>query len=138
VVDLLINKARSFIYTTAPSPVNCAAALASLAIIKAEPERRSRLKENSEYLRERLKAMGLNTGASSTHIIPVIIGGEKETLAVSAELYRRGFFIPAIRPPTVAPGTSRLRISLGSEHTKGHLDSLCSAMAELLTVGFLS
>jgi 8-amino-7-oxononanoate synthase len=137
VIDLLINKARSFIYTTAPSPVNCAAALASLSIIRNEPNRRQHLKENSDYLRARLTAMGLNTGDSSTHILPVIIGGEKETLEASAELYTRGFFISAIRPPTVAPGTSRLRISLQSEHTKEHLDALCAAMADLVTCGLL-
>jgi 8-amino-7-oxononanoate synthase len=138
VIDLLVNKARPFIYTTAPSPVNCAAALASLAIIESEPDRRQRLSENSEYLRTKLKALGLNTGDSSTHIIPVIIGDEKETLAVSAELYKRGFFIPAIRPPTVAPGSSRLRISLQSEHSRGQLDSLCHALAELVTCGALA
>jgi 8-amino-7-oxononanoate synthase len=138
VIELLINKARPFIYTTAPSPVNCAAALASLAIIESEPARRQRLSDNSEYLRTKLKALGLNTGNSCTHIVPVIIGGEKETLAVSAELYRRGFFIPAIRPPTVAPGSSRLRISLQSEHNTEHLDSLCDAFAELIASGAMA
>jgi 8-amino-7-oxononanoate synthase len=138
VIDLLVNKARSFIYTTAPSPVNCAAAMASLGVVKSEPERRGRLSSNSEYLRAGLRSLGLDTGRSTTQIIPVIIGGEKETLDVSAELYRRGFFIPAIRPPTVAPGTSRLRISLQSEHTRGHLDALLRVMGELVTCGLLT
>jgi len=138
VIELLVNKARPFIYTTAPSPVNCAAALANLGTIRAEPERRQRLAKNASYLRERLSAMGLDTGESCSHVVPVIIGGEKETLAASAELYKRGFFIAAIRPPTVAPGTSRLRISLQSEHTAQQLERLCSAIEELVTCGFLS
>jgi 8-amino-7-oxononanoate synthase len=137
VINLLVNKARSFIYTTAPSPVNCAAALAAIGIIKAEPERRQRLKENADYVRSKLKKLGLNTGASTTHIIPVIIGGEKETLLTAAKLMEKGLFAAAIRPPTVAPGTSRLRISVQSEHTREHLDRLCGAMEELVTCGVL-
>lgn len=137
VIDLLVNKARSFIYTTAPSPVNCAAALASLSVIKSEPQRRERLKENSDYLRNELKTAGLDTGNSTTHIIPVIIGGEKETLDVAARLFEKGLFVPAIRPPTVAPGTSRLRISLQSEHTREHLTRLATALKELVNCGLL-
>jgi 8-amino-7-oxononanoate synthase len=135
--DILINKARPFIYTTACSPVNCAAALASLSLVRSEPGRRERLRGNADYLRERLAALKLDTGSSSTHIIPVIIGGAKEALAVSAALHEMGFFIPAIRPPTVPAGTARLRISLQSEHTRSHMDSLCSALAELIRRGVL-
>jgi 8-amino-7-oxononanoate synthase len=95
------------------------------------------LKENGSRVRKELASLGLDTGQSTTHIIPVIIGGEKETLAASAELFEKGLFIPAIRPPTVAPGTSRLRISLQSEHTGEHLDRLTEAMQELVTCGLL-
>ena len=128
VTDYLINKARSFIYTTAPSPVNCAAVLASLEILKTEPQRKEKLAENAAYLRDRLKKIGLNTGESTTHIIPVIIGSEKDALAISQRLYENGFFVAAIRPPTVAAGTSRLRISLQAEHTKEQIDALCDAL----------
>lgn len=128
VIDYMVNKARSFIYTTAPSPVNCAAALAALIILKTEPERKAKLAENAAYLRNRLKKLGLNTGDSTTHIIPVIIGSEKDTLAISQRLYEKGFFVAAIRPPTVAPGSSRLRISLQAEHTKEQIDALCNAL----------
>jgi 8-amino-7-oxononanoate synthase len=128
VTDYLINKARSFIYTTAPSPVNCAAVLASLEILKTEPQRKEKLAENAIYLRSRLQKLGLNTGESSTHIIPVIIGPEKDTLDVSQRLYEKGLFVAAIRPPTVPPGTSRLRISLQAEHTKEQIDALCDAL----------
>jgi 8-amino-7-oxononanoate synthase len=134
VTDYLINKARPFIYTTAPSPVNCAAALAALKIIEDEPDRRSRLAENAAYLRSRLQKIGLNTADTSTHIVPVIIGSEKDTLAVSQELYEKDFFVAAIRPPTVPPGTSRLRISLQAEHTKEQTDALCEALSELTSL----
>ena len=128
VTDYLINKARSFIYTTAPTPVNCMAILAAMEILKTEPQRKEKLAENAAYLRDCLKKHGLNTGESSTHIIPVIIGSEKDTLAVSQCLYEKGFFVAAIRPPTVPPGTSRLRISLQAEHTKQQIDRLCECL----------
>jgi 8-amino-7-oxononanoate synthase len=134
VTDYLINKARSFIYTTAPSPVNCAAALAALKIVEDQPQRRKKLAQNADCLRTHLKKLGLNIGDSSTHIIPVIIGSEKDTLAVSEGLFERGFFVAAIRPPTVAPGTSRLRISLQADHTKEQINALCDALSKLQPV----
>jgi 7-keto-8-aminopelargonate synthetase-like enzyme len=137
VIEFLINKARSFIYTTSPSPVNCAAAMAALEIIKAEPERRKRLRENADYLRRRLKGLGLNTGRSRSHIIPVIIGAAEDALTAARELYKRGFFVVAIRPPTVPAGTARLRISVQSEHSMEQMDKLCGAFEELIKQGVL-
>lgn len=130
VTDYLVNKARGFIYTTAPSPVNAAAVIAALDIVKTENERREALKENADYLRNKLQEMGLDTGGSTTHIVPIIIGDDGKTLEVSQKLFENGFYIPAIRPPTVAPGTSRLRISLQSNHTKKQLDALCETLAK--------
>lgn len=132
VIDYLINKARAFIYTTAPSPVNCAVILAALEIVKTQPQRREKLAANAEYLRTRLGKLGLDTGKSTTHIIPVIIGPSKDTLAVSKELYNRGFFIAAIRPPTVPADSARLRISVQSAHTKDQLDALVEALEEIM------
>jgi len=132
VIDYLINKARAFIYTTAPSPVNCAAILTALEIVKTERPRREKLAANAEYLRTRLGKLGLDTGNSTTHIIPVIIGSSEDTLAVSNQLYERGFFIAAIRPPTVPADSARLRISVQSDHTKERLDSLCHALGEIM------
>ena len=136
VIDYLVNKARSFIYTTAPSPVNCAAILAALKIVKTERPKREKLAANAEYLRTRLGKLGLDTGNSTTHIIPVIIGSGKDTLAVSKGLYDRGFFIAAIRPPTVPAGSARLRISVQSDHTTEQLDALVEALEEIMrTIG---
>ncbi len=131
VIDFLINKARSFIYTTAPTVANCAAALAAIEVITAEPGPRASLKQNADYLRTNIKALGLNTGPSTTHIIPVIIGASQQAVAASQALFEKGFFIPAIRPPTVPPKTARLRISLQSQHTKHQMDSLTTALANL-------
>ena len=130
VIDYLINKARPFIYTTAPSPANSAAALCAIEIIKNAKDKRKRLKENADYLREKLKNLGLDTGASTSHIIPVIIGDNKKTLEISKQLFEKGFFVVAIRPPTVAPGTARLRISVQSDHTKEQIDLLCKAIVD--------
>ncbi len=135
VIDFLINKAKPFIYTTAPSPVNCGAALAALEIIKAEPQRRARLKHNADYLRGRLKKLKLNTADSTSHIIPIIIGDNKKTLDVSVQLFEMGFFITAIRPPTVPAGSARLRISLQCEHSKEQIDALCNALEKILVCG---
>jgi len=132
VIDYLINKARAFIYTTAPSPANCAAILAALDIVKTEPARREKLAANAKYLRAKLNKLGLDTGKSTTHIIPVIIGSSEGTLAVSKELYDRGFFIAAIRPPTVPADSARLRISVQSDHTTEQLDGLCDVLKEVI------
>jgi len=137
VIDLLINKSRSFIYTTAPTVANCAAALAALDILRNEPQRRQRLHDNALYLRGRLKGLGLDTGASQSHVIPLMIGDRKKALDVSQRLFEVGFFIPAIRPPTVAPGTARLRISVQSGHTKQQMDALCEALKELIDESLL-
>ncbi len=137
VIDLLTNKARGFIYTTAPTVANCAAALAAIEILRTEPGRRENLKQNAEYLRRRLNQLGINTGQSRSHIIPVIIGGEKDTLTVSKKLYEMGFFIPAIRPPTVPAGTARLRVSVQSEHSAEQMDKLCAGFEELIKQGLL-
>jgi 8-amino-7-oxononanoate synthase len=132
VIDYLVNKARPFIYTTAPAPANSAAALCAVEIIKNAKDKRAKLKANSEYLREKLKKLGLDTGASTSHIIPVIIGDNKKTLEISKKLFEKGFFVVAIRPPTVAPGTARLRISLQCDHTKEQIDNLCDSIKTIL------
>ncbi len=132
VIDFLINKARPFIYTTAPLPANSAAAACAIDIIQNANDKRKRLKENSDYLRSQLKKIGLNTAASESQIVPVIIGDNKKTLEISKKLFEKGFYVVAIRPPTVAPGTSRLRISLQSEHTKKQIDFLCQTLASLV------
>ncbi|MFA5293578.1 MAG: 8-amino-7-oxononanoate synthase [Phycisphaerae bacterium] len=132
VIDYLVNKARPFIYTTAPPVANSAAAICAVEIIKNAKDRREKLKQNSDYLRDKLKSLGLDTAASGSHIIPVIIGDNEKTLEISKQLFEKGFFVVAIRPPTVAPGTARLRISAQFGHTKEQIDSLCKCLSEIV------
>ena len=105
IVDILINKARGFIFSTAPSPLVAAAVRASLGLLRSQPERRERLARLIAFAGARLPATG-------TQIMPVILGDDARTMAVAGALQERGFDVRGIRPPTVPAGTSRLRISL--------------------------
>jgi 8-amino-7-oxononanoate synthase len=130
VIDYLINKARPFIYTTAPPPALAAGAAEAIKIIQTEPERREKLHQNAAWLREKLTAMGLDIGQSNTYIIPIMLGSSEKALAISDALYRAGYYVAAIRPPTVSPGTARLRLSVQSAHASCQLEGLCQALAE--------
>ena len=130
VCDLLVNRARSFIYTTALPAAACEAAREALRIVRAEPERRERLLGLTRHARDALHAKGFDTGPSASHIIPIIVGTPERALAMAAALMDRGIFCPAIRPPTVPPGTSRLRISLTWEHTEEDIARLVEALVE--------
>lgn len=132
VIDYLVNRARPFIYTTALPPVIACAALKALDIIRTEPARRRRLQKNAAFLREEFQMMELNIGNSTTQIIPVIIGDSQKAVDISKRLFDAGYFISAIRPPTVPPGTARLRISVQSAHTQEQLDGLCKALKNLI------
>ncbi len=110
--DYLVNTARSFIFSTGPSPWTAAALLESVRYVAELQERRSRLAELSLRIRHRLGSMGFDCGAGSSHIIPVLLGSEVRALAAEQYLASQGIKTKAIRPPTVAVGTSRLRISL--------------------------
>jgi 8-amino-7-oxononanoate synthase len=128
VIEYLINKARPFIFTTAPAPAAAAAALAALEIIQNEPQRRLCLKQNANALRRILSQSGLNIGNSTTHILPVIVGSAEKTVKIAQKLLADGFFCTAIRPPTVPAGTERLRISVQCTHTQEQLAGLCDAL----------
>jgi len=130
-VEYFRQRARSFIYTTAPPPGVCAAALAGLRLIREEPQRRLQLWRNVEKLRAGLGALGFNLGASTTQIIPVIIGPEDEACRLSQKLFRQGILIPAIRPPTVPKGTARLRITPQAGHTPDDIERLLWEMRRL-------
>lgn len=132
VTEYLINKARGFIYTTAPSPVNCAAVTAGLKIVKSCPHLRAKLKENADYLRNRLQQAGMDTLNSTTHIIPVMIGDSSKAAEVSQKLYDNGFYVAAIRPPTVAKGSARLRLSVQYDHTTEQIDNLVEAVVHAI------
>ncbi len=123
-IDLLVNRARSFIYSTAPPPALAHAALASLAIIRSEEGRelRRKLSNNISIL-----------GESATAIIPRVMGGNEAALAASASLAERGFMVPAIRFPTVPRGTARLRVSLSAAHPPEAVAALAGAISHIQT-----
>ena len=122
--DLLVSRGRTFLFTTGlPEPV-CRAALAGLAL--ATDDRRARLRSNTAFLRRALAERGLST-LGSDHIVPVVLG--EQTMAVAEALLEAGHYVAGIRPPTVAAGTERLRISVSAGHTEEHLASLAAALA---------
>lgn len=128
VIDYLINKARPFIFTTAPSPVLAAVSITALELIRNEPQRRLRLKQNSEMLRKILGTMGFDTGQSTTHIVPAILGSAERAVSVAASLFENGYFAAAIRPPTVPAGKERIRISVQCDHTVEQIEGLCRTL----------
>lgn len=129
-IDYLRNKARSFIYSTALAPAAAAAALAAIEVLEEEPEILRRLRWNVNYLYGGLKDMGYRVSPTLSAVIPVIIGDSGRALALAAALEERGVFVPAIRPPTVPPGTSRLRVTVMATHTAGDLDAALRAFRE--------
>ena len=129
-VEFLIQRARSWVFSTAPPPALAAAARCALEILQAEPERRACLAARVRRLREGAAARGIRLVDSDTPIQPLILGDETSALALSAGLMRRGYWVAAIRPPTVPPGTSRLRITLSAAHTEAQVDGLLDALAQ--------
>ena len=130
-VTYLINKARSFLYTTALPPAVAAAAIAALEIIRQEPERRAALWENQSYLVKGLDAMGYKVLSSETPIIPLLIGETGLAVQVSDRLLEAGIYAPAIRPPTVPKGTSRIRATVMATHTKDQMEFALDALRNI-------
>ncbi|MDR2425671.1 MAG: 8-amino-7-oxononanoate synthase [Endomicrobium sp.] len=126
-IDFLINKSRAFIYTTAISPLICAAALKALEIIKKSDDRRKHLTEISRYLKDKLKKAGFNTSNSVSQIVPIITGSIESTQKIAELLYRNGIYAPAIKFPTVPQGLARIRISLTSGHDFTDIEKLLEA-----------
>ena len=108
-----------------------AASLAALEIVRNEPDRRERLLARAERLRLELSQRGWNTGQSAGPILPLIVGDAGRALRLSQQLRDRGFYVPAIRPPTGPEGEARLRLSLTAGHTEEMIAALLSALDEL-------
>jgi 8-amino-7-oxononanoate synthase len=122
-VDLVVNRARTHIFTTALSPADAAAALAAVGVLGSDEGEglRARLRRHVERVRP----------GHPTPVLAVVLGDEATALAASAELLEQGLLVPAIRPPTVAPGTSRLRVALSAAHTDDQVEQLVAALARL-------
>ena len=125
--DLLINRCRSFIFTTSLPPAVMAMAMAALDLVRREPERRQALWNNCRSLKEGLRSLGFELGASESPILPLIIGDATECMRFSEKLLENGVFAQGIRPPTIPPGTSRLRITLMATHTREQIERALAA-----------
>jgi 8-amino-7-oxononanoate synthase len=122
-VDLLVNRARSFVFTTAPAPCDAAAALAALRVLRSA--------EGDGLVARLGNHVGRVRPGHPSPIVPVILGDEEAALGAAATLAERGIVVPAIRPPTVPPGTSRLRVSLSAAHTDEQVTALIEALGDL-------
>jgi 8-amino-7-oxononanoate synthase len=128
-IDYLVQRARSFVFSTAPPPAVADALAASLDVIENEPGRGPHLQHLARYLRERLAEAGIEVRPGTSHIVPVMIGENERAVSVAAALQREGFDVRAIRPPTVPPGTARLRVSVNTGLTEELLDRFVAALA---------
>jgi 8-amino-7-oxononanoate synthase len=131
-IDTLVQRARTYIYTTALPAAVAAATRAALAASIEESWRRKRVLELTRRFRERASAAGLPLAESTTPIQPVMLGGADTAVRASEALLERGFFVAAIRPPTVPADTSRLRVTLSAAHRDADVDALVDALAGIL------
>ena len=124
-ISYLINKARSFIYTTGMPPSTAAASLKAIEIIKNTPQRRKQLWKNTQRVNDALKNMGFDTMNSQTPIIPILVRDPDIAVDFSKRLFERGIFVSAIRPPTVPKNTARLRLTVMATHTREQINFVC-------------
>jgi 8-amino-7-oxononanoate synthase len=136
-VETLVQGAREYIYTTAVPPAIAAATRVALQVIQDEPWRRAAVLGHAARFRAEATALGLRLAPSISPIQPLLLGTETAALDASAALRDSGIFVPAIRPPTVPPGTSRLRITFSAAHTESDLDRLLESLAGLRGRGLL-
>jgi len=130
-IETLIQRARTYIYTTAPPPALAEATRAALRIAVAEPWRRARLRALTERFRAGARAIGISPGTAFTPIQPLVVGDAAAASDLSAALEARGILVSPIRPPTVPEGTSRLRVTFSALHEEAHVDRLLEALAEV-------
>jgi len=134
-VETLLQRARTYIYTTAAPAMLAAAIETSLQIIREDEWRRERLRKLVAVLRRELRGSESALASSDTPIQPVVLGGNSEAVSASAALRERGILVPAIRPPTVPEGTARLRISLSAAHSGDDVLRLAAALREVCPGG---
>ena len=131
-IELLRHRARSFMFSTAPVPAQTAAALAGLKIVQSEEgeERRTRLWQRVDEMKNGLIARGWKLPAVRSAMVPLMVGGEREAVALSERLLEANVFVPAIRYPTVAKGAARLRLTLSADHTPVDIEELLEALGD--------
>jgi 8-amino-7-oxononanoate synthase len=132
VVDLLVNRARPYIFSTAPTPADTAAALAALGVLRSA-EGAALLTRLRAHV-QRLAGAGFAEPGHPSPIVPVVVGAEQAALDASTTLLAQGLWVPAIRPPTVPPGTSRLRVTVSAAHGEEDVSRLVEALLPLQRV----
>jgi 8-amino-7-oxononanoate synthase len=128
-IRYLLNTARSFIFSTAPPPPAVAGALAALELLEERPHRVERLSTNARVLRRALASEGFQVAESDMHIVPLVVGDERDAVRLCQEAIERGVFAQAIRPPTVARGSSRLRLAAMASHTASDMRMAAGVLA---------
>ena len=134
-IEYLAQRARPFVFSTAPPPAVASALLASLDVVKNEPRRRHDLCARAIYLRGRLRAAGIAVPDSRSQIIPIIVGENERAVSVAQAIQAEGFDVRAIRPPSVPDGTARLRVSLNSNLSEATLDRFVDVLARAVIDG---
>ncbi len=137
VVRYLINTARPLIFSTAPAPPAAAGALAALELVEQRPHRVQRLRSHARTLRRALAAEGFPVNDDDMHIVPLLVGDERDAMALCQGALERGVFAQAIRPPSVPPGTARLRLTAMASHTPDELRRAARALGEAARAGGL-
>jgi 8-amino-7-oxononanoate synthase len=132
-IESLIQHARSYIYTTATPPANAEVTRVNLKRAASEEgeQRRAQLQDNIAQFRRGAEQLGLQLMPSTTAIQPIVVGEAKAASALSAKLLEAGFWVPAIRPPTVPEGSARLRVSLSALHTQEQIERLLQSFSDL-------
>ncbi|MBS1170201.1 MAG: bioF [Burkholderiaceae bacterium] len=131
VIEWLLQRARTYVFTTASSPIIAASLIASLQLIEQGDHRRTHLRALVSRLQQGLADTRWQLLPSPTAIQPIIIGSNEDALRVAAQLEQRGIWVPAIRPPTVPKGSARLRVSLSAAHSIEQIDQLVDSLVEL-------
>ena len=128
-IDYLLNRARSFVFTTGTPAAMAAATIEALRIVSEEGWRRERVRSNARYLRDGLTGAGFTPGGQTDgHIIVVVLGDSERTMRMGALIMQQGFLVGSIRPPTVPMGGARLRITVSASHSREQLDNLVAAL----------
>jgi 7-keto-8-aminopelargonate synthetase-like enzyme len=127
----LVNHGRAYMFSTGVPAFVCAGAISALEILRDQPNRQARVRELARRVRSAVAEMGYAIAAGDSPIIPVIFGSEASALAASAEMLKRGFLVPAVRPPTVPKGSSRLRVTLCCDHSDEEVRRLLGVLRDL-------
>jgi 8-amino-7-oxononanoate synthase len=131
VIEHIKHTARAEIFSAAPPPASVAAVLKALEIVEREPERRKRLWENTEYMKRELVAIGFDTGHSASPVIPIVVGEDMTSYAMTTRLGEEGVFVNPVVSPAVPPGRAMIRTSYMATHAREHLDRALEALARV-------